>query len=82
MPHKTQVSDCTLIEDSGYLSAEIQLNLFETCTIKLITRKRNNQNNYKKQPYVFRKKRKRIETLFSQLCDQFIFDRNINNSKI
>jgi len=30
---------------------------------------RNNQKNYKKQPYVFRKKRKRIETLFSQLCD-------------
>jgi len=30
---------------------------------------RKNQNNYKKQPYVFRKSRKQIETLFSQLCD-------------
>jgi hypothetical protein len=53
---KTQISDCTLIGDRGYLSAEIQLNLFETCTIKLNTPIRNNQNNYKKQPYIFRKK--------------------------
>lgn len=37
---------------------------------------RNNQKKYKKQPYVFRKKRKRIETLFSQLCDQFMIRRN------
>ncbi len=34
---KTQISDCTLIGDRGYLSAEIQLNLFETCNIKLNT---------------------------------------------
>jgi hypothetical protein len=32
--------------------------------------------NYKPQPYVFRKSRKRIETLFSQLCDQFLIRRN------
>ncbi len=30
------------------------------------------QDKYKKQPYVLRKSRKRIETLFSQLCDQFM----------
>lgn len=66
---KMQISDCTLIGDRGYLSAKIQLNLFETCNIKLNTPMRNNQKNYKKQPYIFRKKRKRIETLFSQLCD-------------
>jgi hypothetical protein len=42
---KHQISDCTLIGDRGYLSAEIQLNLFETCTIKLNTPMRNNQNN-------------------------------------
>jgi hypothetical protein len=35
-----------------------------------------NQVNYKPQPYVFRKSRKRIETLFSQLCDQFLIRRN------
>ena len=30
---------------------------------------RMNQHNYKKQAYIFRKKRKRIETLFLQLYD-------------
>jgi hypothetical protein len=34
---------------------------------------RNNQKSYKKQPYLFRKK---IEVLFSQLCDQFIIRSN------
>ncbi len=37
---------------------------------------RSNPKEYKKQPYVFRKKRKRIETLFSLLCDQFMIIRN------
>lgn len=32
---------------------------------------RNNQKKYTRQPYVFRKLRKRIETLFSQPCDLF-----------
>ncbi|WP_410503994.1 hypothetical protein [Flavobacterium sp. I3-2] len=39
--------------------------------MKLETPKRVNQEDYKPQPYIFRKSRKRIETLFSQLCDQF-----------
>jgi len=77
---KAQISDCTLIGDRGYLSAEIQLNLFETCKIKLNTPMRNNQKDYKKQLYIFRKKRKRIETLFSQLCDQFMIRRNYAKS--
>ncbi len=41
---------------------------------------KSNQKKYKKQPYVFRKKRKRIETLFSQLCDQFMIRRNYTKS--
>ena len=41
---------------------------------------RINQSNYKKQPYVFRKSRKLIETLFSQLCDQFMIRRNYAKS--
>ena len=59
-----------------YLSTSIQLNLFETANINLQTPKRKNQKDYKKQAYIFRKKRKRIETLFSQLCDQFLIRRN------
>lgn len=75
-----QIKDCTLIGDRGYLSAEIQLNLFESCNIKLDTPMRKNQIAYKKQPYIFRKSRKRIETLFSQLCDQFMIRRNYAKS--
>ena len=77
---KMQISDCILIGDRGYLSAEIQLNLFKTCNITLNTPMRGNQKDYKEQPFVFRKKRKRIETLFSQLCDQFMIRRNYAKS--
>jgi hypothetical protein len=73
---KEQLNDCVLIGDKGYLSAEVQLNLFESCRINLQTPMRKNQLNYKAQPYIFRKARKRIETLFSQLCDQFMIRRN------
>ncbi|PWJ92225.1 hypothetical protein BC749_11720 [Flavobacterium araucananum] len=41
---------------------------------------RKNQKNYKEQPYILRKSRKRIETLFSQLCDQFMIRRNYAKS--
>ncbi len=41
---------------------------------------RKNQLNYCKQPYVFRKNRKRIETLFSQLCDQFRIRQNFDKT--
>lgn len=77
---KQQIKDCTLIGDKGYLSSKIQLNLFETCNIKLSTPMRNNQKSYRKQPYIFKKSRKRIETLFSQLCDQFMIRRNYAKS--
>ena len=77
---KMQMEDCTLLGDKGYLSARWQLDLFDSCNIKLNTPMRNNQKNYKKQPYLFRRSRKRIETLFSQLCDQFMIRRNYAKS--
>ncbi len=77
---QNQINDCTLIADKGYLSSEYQLNLFETSNIKLSVPMLKNQHNYKDQPYIFRKSRKRIETLFSQLCDQFMIRRNYAKS--
>lgn len=77
---KYQISDCLLLGDKGYLSSSQQLDLFETANIKLETPMRKNQKGYVKQPYVFRKSRKRIETLFSQLCDQFMIRRNYAKS--
>lgn len=76
----TQLSDCVLIGDKGYLSSSLQLDLFHTANIHLETPMRSNQKNYKKQDWIFRKTRKRIETLFSQLCDQFMIRRNYAKS--
>ena len=53
--------------DKGYLSADYQLDLFESKQIKLEVPMQKNQYNYKKQAYYFQKEKKRIETLFSQL---------------
>jgi hypothetical protein len=77
---KNQFNDCVILGDKGYLSADYQLDLFTTKNIKLEIPMRKNQKNYKKQTYIFRKKRKRIETLFSQLCDQFMIRRNYAKS--
>ncbi|WP_421976007.1 IS982 family transposase [Roseivirga seohaensis] len=77
---KQQLSDCVLLGDKGYLSASWQTDLFETVNISLETPMRSNQKGYRKQPFVFRKARKRIETLFSQLCDQFMIRRNYAKS--
>lgn len=73
---RTQMMDCTLVGDRGYLSAQWQLDLFNSCNIRLDTPMRRNQKDFKEQPYVLKKSRKRIETLFSQLCDQFMIRRN------
>ena len=73
---KDQFNNCVILGDRGYISSECQLNLFDSQKITLEVPMRNNQHNYKKQEYIFRKSRKRIETLFSQLCDQFMIRRN------
>lgn len=72
----SKLNNCTLLADKGYLSKTHQLDLFSSCNIKLETPKRSNQIDKQKFEPVFRKLRKRIETLFSQLCDQFFLKRN------
>lgn len=77
---KQQLSHCVLLGDKGYLSQTIQIDLFNEVNILLETPKRTNQKDYKPQFYQFKKHRKRIETLFSQLCDQFMIRRNYAKS--
>ncbi len=60
-----------LLGDMAYLSDPLQMELFETNRLLLETPKRRNQKNYRKYPAVFRKVRKRIETFYSQMHDQF-----------
>lgn len=77
---KDLMSDCDLNGDKGYLSHQVQVDLFRSSNIKLHVPMRKNQSNYKVLPWVMRKTRKRIETLFSQLCDQFMIRRNYAKS--
>ena len=73
---KEQLNNCFLIGDRGYISHSIQLDLFQTREIKLEVPMRNNQFNFKRMHWTLSRARKRIETLFSQLCDQFMIRRN------
>ena len=75
-----QFCDCTIIADKSYLSTPWQLELFVNNNIDLSTPKRKNQKRHRAYPYVLKKTRKRIETLFSQLCDQFMIRRNYAKS--
>ena len=68
--------DCVLLDDRGYLSTDYRLDLFESQRIVLEVPIRRNQNDYKLQHPLFRRCRKGIETLFSQLCDPFMIQRN------
>ncbi|MDR1715867.1 MAG: IS982 family transposase [Prevotella sp.] len=77
---KSMYKDCTILGDKGYLSIDYQRDLFSSNQIRLEIPMRRNQKNYKPQDYIFRKARKRIETLFSQLCDQFMIRRNYAKS--
>lgn len=73
---KQMYQNCTILGDKGYLSIDYQRDLFNSHQIRLEVPMRKNQHGYKPQAYIFRKSRKRIETLFSQLCDQFMIRRN------
>ena len=73
---KVEYCNSTFIGDKWYLSVSVQLDLFETANIRLEVPYRTNQKEWKPVFPGFTKARKRIETLFSQLCDQFMIIRN------
>lgn len=79
---QSHLNNCTLIGDKGYLSKEHQLDLFSSCKIRLETPKRSNQLIKERFTPIFKKCRKRIETLFSQLCDQFMLKRNYAKTNV
>jgi len=77
---KYNLSNCILLGDKAYLGENIQLDLFNSSGIRLYTPKKRNQTNFQQYPRIMRKLRKRIETVFSQLCDQFMIQRNYAKS--
>jgi len=70
------LNNATLIGDGAYISSECKIDLFETCKITLAAPAKKSQLNQPIFPFTFKKSRKRIETLFSQLCDQMMLKRN------
>lgn len=76
----SSLNNCTLIGDAGYISSEVSTDLFSSVGIELRTPMRSNQKDFLPFPSVFKKCRKRIETLFSQLCDQMMMKRNYAKS--
>lgn len=73
---KYEYHDCSIFGDRGYIGTDVQLDLFETAHIKMEVPYRLNQKDWKPTFIPFAKARKRIETVFSQLCDQFMIVRN------
>jgi hypothetical protein len=73
-------SNCIITGDKGYIGRQQQINLFETAAIELVVPLRSNQKDQKPVIRILKKVRKRIETVFSQLCDQFMIQRNYAKS--
>lgn len=59
---------CTLLGDKGYVSVQMQLDLFESARIRLEAPCRKSQRDRKPAFQLFAKARKRMETVFSQPC--------------
>ena len=68
--------DCMMLGDKGYLSAEVQKNLFEVANITIEVPYRLNQKNWRPPAWAYKRFRKRIETIFSQLNDNLMMIRN------
>jgi Transposase DDE domain len=77
---KELFSNCIITGDKGYISREQQINLFESAGIQLEVPLRSNQKEQQPVMWILKKVRKRIETVFSQLCDQFMIQRNYAKS--
>lgn len=77
---KLTMKDCCITGDRGYISQPLAKELKEKNNIEMRVPMRNNQKGYTKVPWIFKKIRKRIETVFSQLCDQFMIQRNYAKS--
>ena len=71
-----EYNDCTIVGDKGYLSAPVQLDLFETANITLDVPYRLNQKNWTQPTWAYKRFRKRIETVFSQFNYQFMMIRS------
>ncbi|WP_276878935.1 IS982 family transposase [Bacteroides heparinolyticus] len=73
---KWKYHDCMMLADKGYLSAQMQQNLFDVANITLEVPYRLNQKNWRTPSWAYKRLKKRIETIFSQLNDNLMMIRN------
>lgn len=73
---KLEYHDCSIHGDKGYIRADVQFDLFETGHIRLECPYQLNQKAWKPTFIPLAKARKRIETIFSQLSDQYLVIKN------
>lgn len=66
MLYKVEVHDLHFLKNTKQqcVACQNQLDLFQSVKVKLETPMRINKKNNKRQPYIFRKSQKRIETFF------------------
>jgi len=72
--------NCDIIGDKGYVSQPYKTLLMERSNIRLLTETRKNQKVIDFIPKEYKGKRKKIETIFSQLTDQFSIQKNYTKS--
>lgn len=77
---QAEMQESSIIGDNRYISNAQQLDLCRQVNIRLKVPMGNNQHNYKPQPHIIRKTRKRIEIFFSQLFGQFLIQKNFSMS--
>lgn len=75
-----EFKDCTIIGDRGYINKKMHEELKGKRNIRIEVPYRSNQKEKEKILPIFKKIRKRVETLFSQLCGQFMIQRNYAKS--
>lgn len=64
---KVDYSNCTVIGDRGYISAQVQLDLFETANIRLEVLYRTNQKKWNRHSQLLPKREKELK-LYSRNC--------------
>jgi hypothetical protein len=70
------LSNRTMLGDRGYIGKPLQLKLFDDLGLKLDIPYRRNQKDFKEYSFEKKIKRKTIEVVFSQYCDEFVIRRN------
>jgi len=74
--HNPTLRNSLVLADKGYLSASQQVDLFYSAGIELQTPMRRNQTGCHPWPKIFKTARRRIETVFSQLCGHMRLKQN------